>query len=104
MHFGQAAYQALQGGLTAWKKPLYSRLAMVILLDQFSRNMFRGAARAFDGDARALHLTLHLTLHTLTEQQDRQLPLVGWVFMYMSLMQPKIPRCKPGALPAFRNC
>ena len=82
VRFGQAVHQALQGGLTDWEKPLHSRLALVILLDQFSRNVFRGAAQAFDGDARALQLTLH----TLEQRQDRLLPWVGRVFMYMPLM------------------
>ena len=82
VRFGQAVHQAMQGGLTAWEKPLHSRLALVILLDQFSRNVFRGTAQAFDGDARALQLTLQ----TLAQQEDRQLPWVGRVFLYMPLM------------------
>ena len=80
--FGQAVEQALQGGLTDWEETPHSRLALVILLDQFSRNVFRGAAQAFDGDVRALQLTQH----TLAQQQDRLLPWVGRVFMYMPLM------------------
>ena len=82
VHFGQAVRQALQGGLTAWEKPLYSRLALVILLGQFSRNVFRGTAQAFDGDARARQLTLQ----TLAQQEDRQLLWVGRVFIYKPLI------------------
>ena len=82
VRFGQVVHQALQGGLTDWEEPLHSRLALVILLDQFSRNVFRGAAQAFNGDTRALQLTQH----TLAQQQDRLLPWVGRVFMYMPLM------------------
>jgi uncharacterized protein (DUF924 family) len=80
--FGPAVQRAMQGELTDWEAPLHSRLALVILLDQFSRNVFRGTARAFDGDARARQLTLD----TLAQQQDRQLPWVGRVFLYMPLM------------------
>ncbi|CAM3598290.1 DUF924 domain-containing protein [Polaromonas hydrogenivorans] len=72
----------MQGGLQDWEAPLHSRLALVILLDQFTRNVFRGSARAFDGDARAQQLVLR----TLALQEDRQLPWVGRVFMYMPLM------------------
>ncbi|MBH2010955.1 MAG: DUF924 family protein [Xanthomonadaceae bacterium] len=32
---------------------LHSRLALVILLDQFTRNVFRGSTQAFGGNARA---------------------------------------------------
>ena len=80
--FGPAVQRAMQGELTDWEAPLYSRLALVILLDQFSRNVFRGTARAFEGDARARQLTLQ----TLARHEDRQLPWVGRVFLYMPLM------------------
>lgn len=42
------------GRLAAWTHEPRSLLALVILLDQFPRNMFRGEARAFASDARAL--------------------------------------------------
>ena len=80
--FGQAVQRAMQGELATWETPLHSRLALVILLDQFSRNVFRGTARAFDGDAHARQLTLQ----TLARGEDRQLPWVGRVFLYMPLM------------------
>jgi uncharacterized protein (DUF924 family) len=41
------------GGLEAWKSEPRACLALVILLDQFPRNMFRGTARAFASDDRA---------------------------------------------------
>ena len=80
--FGGAVQSALQGGLADWEGALHSRLALVILLDQFSRNAYRGSAKAFAGDACARQLVLH----TLTRQEDRQLPWVGRVFLYMPLM------------------
>ena len=80
--FGQAVQSALQGALAPWEASLHSRLALVVLLDQFSRNVFRGTARAFDGDAHAQQLTII----TLAQQEDQQLPWVGRVFLYMPLM------------------
>ena len=80
--FGQAVQSALQGELAPWEASLHSRLALVILLDQFSRNVFRGTARAFDGDAQAQQLTLN----TLAQHEDPQLPWVGRVFLYLPLM------------------
>jgi uncharacterized protein (DUF924 family) len=41
---------ASQKGLEAWKRAPRSCLALVILLDQFPRNMFRGSAKAFEAD------------------------------------------------------
>lgn len=45
---------AIAGNLKAWTGEPDTCLALVILLDQFSRNMFRGDARAFSGDCLAL--------------------------------------------------
>ena len=47
---------AAAGKLTAWEASAEGALALLILLDQFPRNMFRGQARAFAGDplARAI--------------------------------------------------
>jgi uncharacterized protein (DUF924 family) len=45
--------QAAAGQLDAWKRSSHECLALVILLDQFPRNMFRGEARAFATDAMA---------------------------------------------------
>jgi len=44
---------AAHGELAAWEESSEGALALVILLDQFPRNMFRGAARAFATDALA---------------------------------------------------
>jgi uncharacterized protein (DUF924 family) len=46
-----STYEAAAGGrLSDWQKEPASALALVILLDQFPRNMFRGSARAFAAD------------------------------------------------------
>ena len=49
-----AVYEAAAGGrLAAWQESREGALALVLLLDQFPRNMFRGDARAFATDAMA---------------------------------------------------
>lgn len=80
--FGAPVRLAVQGGLQDWESPLHSRLALVLLLDQFTRNVFRGTGQAFDGDARAQKITLQ----TLEQKEDLQLPWVGRLFMLMPLM------------------
>ena len=52
--FGAAIESALRGELEPWAEAAPSALAQILLLDQFTRNAFRGTARAFAGDARAL--------------------------------------------------
>ena len=80
--FGADVMRAVNGGLQAWESLLDSRLALIILLDQFTRNVFRGTGKAFEGDARAERLVLR----TLDSREDQQLPWVGRVFLYMPLM------------------
>ncbi len=48
--------QAAQGELYGWRTEPRGRLAEIIVLDQFSRNLFRGSARAFAQDLAALTL------------------------------------------------
>lgn len=55
-HFGWAVEQALANGLKDWEIDPDSRLALIIILDQFTRNVFRGTVKAFMGDYRALKL------------------------------------------------
>ena len=52
--FGGTVNTALAGGLPQWAAQPASRLARIVLLDQFTRNMFRDTAQAFAGDALAL--------------------------------------------------
>ena len=46
--------QAIDGGFSEWENAPHSALALILLLDQFPRNLFRGHARAFAGDPRGL--------------------------------------------------
>jgi uncharacterized protein (DUF924 family) len=48
------------GELDAWRRTPYAALALVIVLDQFPRNMYRGTARAFASDAQALSVAREL--------------------------------------------
>lgn len=64
--FGTTIEAALTGGLDGWATDMGTRdapgsaLALVLVLDQFTRNAFRGTPRAFAGDPGALALALHL--------------------------------------------
>ncbi|MDO9359884.1 MAG: DUF924 family protein [Polaromonas sp.] len=80
--FGDQVEQALAGQLTAWEQAPLDRLALVILLDQFTRNIFRGNAKAFAGDERAQALVTD----ALAQGMEAKLPWVGRMFLYMPLM------------------
>jgi uncharacterized protein (DUF924 family) len=68
--FGAAVEAALRGELAHWADGEARRaLALVVLLDQFTRNSFRDTARAFAGDAQALAVAKAL----VADGRDRQL-------------------------------
>ena len=80
--FGALVESAFAGGLADWARTPPTRLALLIVLDQFSRNVHRGQARAFAGDARAQQLVLA----ALAAGEDEALARVGRVFLCMPLM------------------
>ena len=55
--FGALLDQAIAGELHAWRSDPRGRLAEIIVLDQFSRNIHRGTPLAFAQDAQALTLS-----------------------------------------------
>lgn len=67
------------GRLDSWKKAPRSCLALVLLLDQFPRNMFRDTARAFATDAKAREVSRH----AIASGFDRELPPVMRMFLYL---------------------
>src|SRR6478735_5205095 len=48
--------QAIEGELAVWADSPRRRMSLILLLDQFPRNIYRGSARAFGGDEQALGL------------------------------------------------
>ncbi|WP_062232036.1 DUF924 family protein [Aureimonas sp. N4] len=54
--FGDVYERAAAGELDSWADEPNGALALVLILDQFPRNMFRGTPRAFETDAKALQL------------------------------------------------
>ncbi len=73
---------ASQGGYEDWERTPEGRLALVLILDQFPRNMYRDTARAFAADPRALALCLR----ALEDGDDESLSLVQCMFLYMPMM------------------
>lgn len=71
--------QAVAGKLNHWQQSPPSCLALIILLDQFPRNMFRGTDQAFATDAQALSVARY----AVAQGFDRELlPVQRW-FIYL---------------------
>lgn len=80
--FGQIWRAANDGHLPDWASDAEGALALVILLDQFPRNMFRDDPRAFATDAKALVVTGDCLAHGW----DREVAEPERQFFYMPLM------------------
>lgn len=74
--------KARWGAFKSWESSATGRLALIILYDQFPRNMFRNTSRMFENDP----LALDLTLRSFQDGQDQDLLLIQRIFMYMPLM------------------
>lgn len=73
---------AASGELQAWRSTADGRLAEIIVLDQFSRNLFRNAPRAFACDGMALVLAQS----AVECGADQDLPVTRRAFLYMPYM------------------
>jgi uncharacterized protein (DUF924 family) len=74
--------RAVAGELAEWRKSPLGRLAEIIVLDQFPRNMFRDQAAAFAND----HLARQLTHEAVAAGADQNLTPQQRAFLYMPLM------------------
>ncbi|MEA5445137.1 DUF924 family protein [Gammaproteobacteria bacterium AB-CW1] len=79
--FGRLTDQALEGGLEPWAHTPLGRLALILLLDQFTRHLYRDQAKAFAGDQRAQLLCLN----GLDRGSDQALAPLQRVFFYLPL-------------------
>lgn len=80
--FGTLLDSARAGELYAWRETAEGSLAEIIVLDQFSRNIFRDRAEAFAQDALALVLAQEAARRGL----DMALPTQRRHFLYMPYM------------------
>jgi len=80
--FGADFERAVAGELDAWEDEPRTCLALVILLDQFSRNLHRDDARAWEQDEKAQAIVDR----AIEQGHDRQLKIVERQFLYMPLM------------------
>ena len=79
--FGHLVEAALDGQLQDWPESDAGLMALIVLLDQFTRNIYRGTPRAFAGDPRALELAQHCIAHG----HHQRLPAIHQVFLYLPL-------------------
>jgi uncharacterized protein (DUF924 family) len=86
--FGATLEAAARCELYGWRATPEGRLAEIVVLDQFSRNVYRDTARAFAQDALALALAQEL----VSSGKDLSLPLSQLSFAYMPYMHSESAR------------
>ncbi|MGG6297289.1 DUF924 family protein [Leptolyngbya sp. AN02str] len=73
--------QATSGALDGWATTPEGALALILVLDQFPRNMFRDTAQAFATDAKALAIAKQ----AISQGFDQQLAPIQRIFLYLPL-------------------
>lgn len=79
--FAATLASASSGELDSWLESPRTRLALIVLLDQFSRNVYRGTTAAYQQDARALAACTE----GIEKGHDRQLSPIERTFFYLPM-------------------
>ena len=97
--FGDILEQASRAELWSWRKNADGRLAEILVLDQFSRNIFRDTPRAFAQDS----LALALAQEAISQNLDKQLSPEQRSFLYMPFMHSESKLIHEFALKLFQR-
>jgi len=90
---------ACAGRLNHWAAEPQGRLALIILIDQFRRNIYRGTAEAFSKD----RLALKLCVEGAMEKKDKGLSLIERVFFYMPLQHAESRKVQAKAVELYNR-
>ena len=99
LRFAPLISSALAGELDAWAGSPRRRLSLVLLLDTFTRILHAGTARAFEGNARALALTLS----GVQSGADAALDVTERIFFYAPLQHSESVEVQQESLAAYRR-
>ena len=97
--FGTCLERARSGDCEAWLASARGRLALILVLDQFTRNIHRGSPAAFAEDDRALDICLN----GLERGDDLLLPPLGRAFFYLPLEHAENLAIQDRSVAAFRE-
>lgn len=97
--FGGLVQQARAGELEDWSRAPRGRLALILLLDQFTRNIHRDSAEAFAAD----HQAQAHALAAIGAGEDSRLSLLERWFLYMPLMHAEDRALQQRSIAAFES-
>jgi uncharacterized protein (DUF924 family) len=97
--FGSLREQVYASAAAGWSDKIEAIAAAIILLDQFSRNIFRGSAKAFEADP----LALELAFKSLDRGWTDRAPHDWRAFLLMPLMHSEDPQVQARCVEEFRK-
>lgn len=97
--FADEVAKASKGKLDHWTSKSHGRLALIILIDQFRRNIYRNTAKAFSKD----QLALKLCVQGAMEKADRELTPIQKVFFYMPLQHAESRKVQAKSVELYRR-
>lgn len=97
--FADEVESASKGRLDHWAHIPRGRLALIILIDQFRRNIYRGTAKAFSKDP----LALKLCVRGAMEKKDQGLAPIEKVFFYMPLQHAESRKVQAKSVELYRR-
>lgn len=97
--FADDVERACEGKLDHWAAEPHGRLALIILIDQFRRNIYRNSAEAFSKD----RLALKLCVEGAVEKKDKSLTPIQRVFFYMPLQHVESAKVQAKAVELYNR-
>ncbi len=96
---GTTVIKALNGQLDRWSKTSTGSVSLVILLDQFTRNIFRDTPKAFSGD----EMALVLSQKSINSKWFSELSMTYKQFLLMPMMHSEDISIQEKSLPLFKQ-
>ncbi|SDZ85142.1 DUF924 family protein [Microbulbifer marinus] len=98
-YFGSTVEAALDGDLAQWRETLEGEMALVLLCDQFTRNIYRDSDRAYAGDP----LALDIAQAVIARGDDRDMGLYQRAFLGMPLEHSEEPAMQRRSVDYFNQ-
>ncbi len=98
-HFGYDLDLAIRGELDDWKTTPDGTLALILLFDQFTRNIYRNTEEAFSQDKN----TIEICINGIKKGFDEALHPVQRTFYYMPLMHSEDMSMQEKSIECFSN-
>ena len=99
MRFEEDIQKAARGEYNSWEDSPQGVLALILLFDQFPRNIYRGLPEAYAFDLKALALSLQ----AIHREDDLKLPLIQRIFIYMPLEHDENIKVQMKSIQCFKN-